>query len=228
MAMRAVLRSAAEKSWRSRSVAAANANGCSQISRNCDSDGPSSPIVCSSASLAMLQIPLPKSFTRFFSSRMGPSAHSVSALLDSHCLSSSASKSVALRILSEVSSYSISAPSVAPFSSYSAGLRRSLADLRLSNVSGLGEQKHGGASLALRTSMQQRRSLSKLKKYKMKSYSSYKERFKLMADGTYKRWRSGTRHNAHSKTAKQRRQLRRPSIAPAALATVMKKLNFVR
>ncbi|CAM6098306.1 unnamed protein product [Calypogeia fissa] len=235
MAMRAVLRSAAAKSWRSRSVAAANANGCSQISRNCDSDGPSSPVVCSSASLAIPQIPLPKLFSpRFFSSRMGPSAHSVSTLLDSHCLSSSssssssASKSVALRILSEVSSYSISASSVAPFSSYSAGLRRSLADLRLSNVSGLGEQKHGGASLALRTSMQQRRSLSKLKKYKMKSYSSYKERFKLMADGTYKRWRSGTRHNAHSKTAKQRRQLRRPSIAPAALATVMKKLNFVR
>ncbi|KAL2645389.1 hypothetical protein R1flu_012976 [Riccia fluitans] len=77
------------------------------------------------------------------------------------------------------------------------------------------------------SSMQQKRGVSKLKKYKMKAYSSYKERFKLMADGTYKRWRSGTRHNAHSKTAKQRRQLRQPSIAPLALAKVMKKLNFM-
>lgn len=75
--------------------------------------------------------------------------------------------------------------------------------------------------------VQQRRTLTKLKKTKIKAYSSYKERFRGMANGEYKRWRSGTRHNAHSKTAKQRRQLRRPSIAPLALAKVMKKLNFM-
>ncbi|KAJ7286679.1 hypothetical protein O6H91_Y322000 [Diphasiastrum complanatum] len=66
---------------------------------------------------------------------------------------------------------------------------------------------------------------TKLKKPKIKPYSSYKWRFKLLANGLYKRWRSGKRHNAHSKTPKQRRQLRRPSVAPPALAKVMKKLH---
>ncbi|KAG0603458.1 hypothetical protein M758_10G096100 [Ceratodon purpureus] len=75
--------------------------------------------------------------------------------------------------------------------------------------------------------VQQRRMLSKLKKTKVKAYSSYKKRFRGMANGEYKRWRSGKRHNAHSKTNKQKRQLRRPSIAPLALAKVMKKLNFM-
>ncbi|CAK9250141.1 unnamed protein product [Sphagnum jensenii] len=56
---------------------------------------------------------------------------------------------------------------------------------------------------------------------------SYKKRFRALANGLYKRWRSGKRHNAHSKTNKQKRQLRRPSVAPHALATVMKKLNFL-
>ncbi|BBN03811.1 large subunit ribosomal protein L35 [Marchantia polymorpha subsp. ruderalis] len=97
---------------------------------------------------------------------------------------------------------------------------RSLLEPNFGGVGSIGQQLDA-------SSMQQKRGLSKLKKYKMKAYSSYKERFKLMADGTYKRWRSGTRHNAHSKTAKQRRQLRIPSIAPLALAKVMKKLNFM-
>ncbi|KAL3698703.1 hypothetical protein R1sor_012779 [Riccia sorocarpa] len=101
-----------------------------------------------------------------------------------------------------------------------------------SSAGSFGEPRFRGDGLLVQqlnaSSMQQKRGLSKLKKYKMKAYSSYKERFKLMADGTFKRWRSGTRHNAHSKTAKQRRQLRRPSIAPLALAKVMKKLNFIR
>lgn len=75
--------------------------------------------------------------------------------------------------------------------------------------------------------MEQRRPYaSKVKKYKIKSYSSYKERFKEKASGEYKRWRAGKRHNAHSKTNKQLRQLRRPSVVHAAYATVMKKLNF--
>ncbi|KAI5065803.1 hypothetical protein GOP47_0018427 [Adiantum capillus-veneris] len=40
---------------------------------------------------------------------------------------------------------------------------------------------------------------SKVKKYKMKSYTAFKGRFKLKANGEYKRWRAGKRHNAHSK-----------------------------
>jgi len=76
--------------------------------------------------------------------------------------------------------------------------------------------------------VQQRRSMAtKLKKTKIKAYSSYKMRFRGMASGLYKRWRSGKQHNAHSKTNKQKRQLRRPSVAPPALAKVMKKLNFL-
>eukprot|EP00250_Pteridium_aquilinum_P022517 c25399_g1_i1 orf=1083-1499(-) len=67
---------------------------------------------------------------------------------------------------------------------------------------------------------------SKVKKYKIKSYTAYKGRFKLKANGEYKRWRAGKRHNAHSKTNKQLRQLRRPAVVHSAYATIMKKLNF--
>lgn len=84
-----------------------------------------------------------------------------------------------------------------------------------------------GFTPADHTYAQQRRTLTKLKKTKIKAYSSYKKRFRGMANGEYKRWRSGKQHNAHSKTNKQKRQLRRPSIAPLALAKVMKKLNFM-
>ncbi|XP_071700419.1 uncharacterized protein [Rutidosis leptorrhynchoides] len=41
--------------------------------------------------------------------------------------------------------------------------------------------------------------VSKLKKYKMKSYSSFKGRFRTMNDGQIRRWKEGKRHNAHLK-----------------------------
>ncbi|KAH7864135.1 hypothetical protein Vadar_026162 [Vaccinium darrowii] len=46
---------------------------------------------------------------------------------------------------------------------------------------------------------------SKMKKTKMKCYSSYKGRFRVLNDGTIRRWKEGKRHNAHlkSKAAKQ-------------------------
>nr|DAD19267.1 TPA_asm: hypothetical protein HUJ06_020730 [Nelumbo nucifera] len=40
---------------------------------------------------------------------------------------------------------------------------------------------------------------SKLKKIKMKSYSSFKYRFKTLNNGQIRRWRAGKRHNAHLK-----------------------------
>ncbi|GLJ38896.1 hypothetical protein SUGI_0792950 [Cryptomeria japonica] len=67
---------------------------------------------------------------------------------------------------------------------------------------------------------------SKLKKTKMKSYSSYKSRFKTLASGQIKRWRVGKRHNAHSKSKKSKRRLRQPALVHLAYAKVMKKLNF--
>ncbi|XP_059656949.1 uncharacterized protein LOC132303635 [Cornus florida] len=68
--------------------------------------------------------------------------------------------------------------------------------------------------------------VSKIKKTKMKSYSSYKGRFRTMNDGTIRRWKEGKRHNAHLKTKKAKRRLRRPGTVPLAYAKVMKKLNF--
>lgn len=67
---------------------------------------------------------------------------------------------------------------------------------------------------------------SKLKKTKMKSYSSYKSRFRLMNDGTFRRWREGKRHNAHLKSKIAKRRLRKPALVPVAYAKVMKKLGF--
>ncbi|CAK7356030.1 unnamed protein product [Dovyalis caffra] len=67
---------------------------------------------------------------------------------------------------------------------------------------------------------------SKVKKIKMKAYSSYKDRFRTMNDGTIRRWREGKNHNAHLKSKKSKRRLRQPSTVPAAYAKVMKKLNF--
>ncbi|XP_039134437.1 uncharacterized protein LOC120271825 [Dioscorea cayenensis subsp. rotundata] len=67
---------------------------------------------------------------------------------------------------------------------------------------------------------------SKVKKYKLKSYSSFKFRFRTMNDGNIRRWRAGKRHNAHLKSKKAKRRLRRPEIVHAAYAKVMKKLNF--
>ncbi|CAL5432064.1 unnamed protein product [Camellia sinensis] len=67
---------------------------------------------------------------------------------------------------------------------------------------------------------------SKLKKIKMKCYSSFKGRFRLMHDGNIRRWKEGKRHNAHLKSKSAKRRLRQPGIVPLAYAKVMKKLNF--
>lgn len=64
------------------------------------------------------------------------------------------------------------------------------------------------------------------KKTKIKPYSSLKRRFKLLANGEFKRWKAGKRHKATVKTKKQRRQLRKPSVVSPGLAYAMKKLNF--
>ncbi|KAG9454398.1 hypothetical protein H6P81_007302 [Aristolochia fimbriata] len=61
---------------------------------------------------------------------------------------------------------------------------------------------------------------SKLKKTKMKSYSSFKYRFRTMNDGKIRRWRAGKRHNAHLKSKKSKRRLRQPEIVHAAYAKV--------
>ncbi|CAI5989186.1 unnamed protein product [Closterium sp. NIES-64] len=57
---------------------------------------------------------------------------------------------------------------------------------------------------------------------------SLKRRFKLLANGEYKRWRAGKRHNASTKTKKQRRQLRQPSVVPPGLKQPMRYLGFKR
>ncbi|EPS62640.1 hypothetical protein M569_12152, partial [Genlisea aurea] len=67
---------------------------------------------------------------------------------------------------------------------------------------------------------------SKLKKTKIKCYSSFKGRFRIMNDGQIRRWKAGKRHNAHSKSKKSKRRLRQPGIVSLAYAKVMKKLNF--
>ncbi|KAI3847740.1 hypothetical protein MKX03_001374 [Papaver bracteatum] len=69
--------------------------------------------------------------------------------------------------------------------------------------------------------------ISKLKKYKMKPYSSFKMRFRVMNDGQIRRWRSGKRHNAHLKSKISKRRLRLPALVHPAYATTMKKLNFM-
>ncbi|ONK58920.1 uncharacterized protein A4U43_C08F1080 [Asparagus officinalis] len=67
---------------------------------------------------------------------------------------------------------------------------------------------------------------SKLKKYKIKGYSSFKYRFRPLNDGTIRRWRAGKLHNAHAKSKKSKRRLRKPETVHLAYAKVMKKLNF--
>ncbi|KAF9626563.1 hypothetical protein IFM89_035448 [Coptis chinensis] len=68
--------------------------------------------------------------------------------------------------------------------------------------------------------------VSKLKKYKIKPYSSYKSRFKTLKDGTIRRWHEGKLHNAHLKSKAAKRRLRLPALVHPAYAKVMKKLNF--
>ncbi|KAM3375378.1 putative protein isoform X1 [Capsicum galapagoense] len=67
---------------------------------------------------------------------------------------------------------------------------------------------------------------SKVKKIKIKFYSSYKDRFRVLKDGQIRRWKEGKRHNAHLKSKKSKRRLRQPATVPVAYAKVMKKLNF--
>ncbi|CAN8246009.1 unnamed protein product [Cochlearia groenlandica] len=67
---------------------------------------------------------------------------------------------------------------------------------------------------------------SRVKKIKIKFYSSYKDRFKPLNDGTIRRWKEGKSHNAHLKSKKSKRRLRQPGLVPPAYAKVMKKLNF--
>ncbi|CAH2046291.1 unnamed protein product [Thlaspi arvense] len=67
---------------------------------------------------------------------------------------------------------------------------------------------------------------SKVKKIKIKFYSSYKDRFRPLKDGTIRRWKEGKRHNAHLKSKKSKRRLRQPGLVPPAYAKTMKKLNF--
>ncbi|XP_071918187.1 uncharacterized protein [Coffea arabica] len=57
-------------------------------------------------------------------------------------------------------------------------------------------------------------------------FLSFKGRFRVMKDGQIRRWKEGKRHNAHLKSKKARRRLRRPGTVPLAYAKVMKKLNF--
>ncbi|CAI5462417.1 unnamed protein product [Closterium sp. Yama58-4] len=83
-----------------------------------------------------------------------------------------------------------------------------------------------GLSPALSSFLSGRRSFGS--KIKVKPYSSLKRRFKLLANGDYKRWRAGKRHNASTKTKKQRRQLRQPSVVPPGLKQPMRYLGFKR
>ncbi|BAB11198.1 unnamed protein product [Arabidopsis thaliana] len=59
---------------------------------------------------------------------------------------------------------------------------------------------------------------SKVKKVKIKFYSSFKDRFKPLNDGTIRRWKEGKRHNAHLKSKKSKRRLRQPGLVPPAYA----------
>ncbi|XP_059299299.1 uncharacterized protein LOC132051998 [Lycium ferocissimum] len=67
---------------------------------------------------------------------------------------------------------------------------------------------------------------SKVKKIKMKFYSSFKDRFRVMKDGQIRRWKEGKRHNAHLKSKISKRRLRLPATVPPAYAKTMKKLGF--
>ncbi|KAK3252993.1 hypothetical protein CYMTET_37734 [Cymbomonas tetramitiformis] len=66
----------------------------------------------------------------------------------------------------------------------------------------------------------------KPKKIKIKPYGSFDKRFWLLKDGSFKRRKVGTRHNAHEKANKRRRQLSLPATVHSAYGTIMKKLNF--
>ncbi|CAA6669578.1 unnamed protein product [Spirodela intermedia] len=87
-------------------------------------------------------------------------------------------------------------------------------------------QKRGLASKERRSRAPATPVTSKVKKYKIKGYSSFKSRFRTLNDGNIRRWRAGKRHNAHLKSKKAKRRLRRPEVVTKAYAKVMKKLHF--
>ncbi|KAG0452826.1 hypothetical protein HPP92_025234 [Vanilla planifolia] len=68
--------------------------------------------------------------------------------------------------------------------------------------------------------------VSKVKKYRLKAYSSFKYRFRTLSDGQIRRGRAGKNHNAHLKSKKSKRRLRKLELVYPAYAKVMKKLNF--
>lgn len=145
--MRALVRGAAARSWRSRSAAA---DACSPICGELDSVVASSGSACTSSSSCPSSAWLQLLKTARYSSWSGPASHSVSDLLHSFSLSPSYSSfgCGALPIPSPVSSFLVPAPSTAPLSVLSAGLHRSLADLRPGKLCG-GAQQLGGGSSAL-------------------------------------------------------------------------------
>ena len=61
---------------------------------------------------------------------------------------------------------------------------------------------------------------------KMKSYSSYKRRFKLSPGGEYTRPRGGNAHNAFPKSKTRKRRLRQSTTTSKGFAKVMKRLGF--
>uniref|UniRef100_A0A7S2Z2L0 50S ribosomal protein L35 n=1 Tax=Chloropicon laureae TaxID=464258 RepID=A0A7S2Z2L0_9CHLO len=61
---------------------------------------------------------------------------------------------------------------------------------------------------------------------KLKSYSSYKRRFKLSASGKYARARCGNAHMAQSKSKTRKRRLRQNTTTHEGYAKVMRKLGF--
>ena len=61
---------------------------------------------------------------------------------------------------------------------------------------------------------------------KMKSWSSYKRRVKLLANGKYARSRCGNAHLASNKSKSQKRRLRQSTTTHSGYAKVMRKLGF--
>ena len=64
------------------------------------------------------------------------------------------------------------------------------------------------------------------KDYKLKTLSSFKKRFKRLASGKFRRFKSGLSHMNRKKTSKRKRNLRQPTILGEGLSKVMRKLNF--
>lgn len=63
---------------------------------------------------------------------------------------------------------------------------------------------------------------------KLKPYSSYRERFKLMANGKIKRMHPGHRHKRHPKSGRQNLLLKGSAVVFPAVANKMKRIGFTR